>query len=77
MIVQQGFGMIAAGIVLGVGGAMALSRVLTSMLFEVAPTDPVTFVGVSFLLAAVALTACYIPARRATRVDPIIALKAD
>jgi putative ABC transport system permease protein len=63
------------GIELGVGAALVLTRVLTTMLFGVEPTDPMTFVLISALLTGVALAACAIPARRATKVDPIVALR--
>ena len=65
----------AAGIVLGLVGAYALTRLMTSLLFGVAPTDITTFVLVSISLSLVALVACLIPARRATRVDPLVALR--
>jgi len=55
---------------MGIGGAIALTRVMTSLLFEVRPTDPETFAIVALLLAFVALAACYVPTRRAMRVDP-------
>ena len=64
-----------AGIVAGVAGALTLTRFLGSLLFEVKPTDPVTFVGVAVALVVVAMAACYLPARRAMRVDPIVALR--
>ena len=63
------------GLGLGLGGALALTRVLSSLLFEVSSTDSITFIAVPLLLAAVALFACCIPARRAMRVDPIVALR--
>jgi hypothetical protein len=63
------------GIVIGLGGALALTRFLRSMLFEIKPTDPATLIGVALLLLLVALVACYVPARRAMRVDPMVALR--
>jgi ABC-type antimicrobial peptide transport system permease subunit len=65
------------GITLGILGALAATRLLASMLYGVAPTDPATFTGVAALLAAVALLACWLPARRAARVDPNVALRAE
>jgi putative ABC transport system permease protein len=61
----------------GCAGGLAVTRFLSSLLFEVRPTDPVTFVAVSAILAAVALLACYIPARRAAKVDPMVALRCE
>jgi len=66
---------IAIGVVLGIAGSFALTRTVQALLFGVSPSDPVTFVGVTFLLVAVSLLASYIPALRATRVDPMIALR--
>jgi ABC-type antimicrobial peptide transport system permease subunit len=60
---------------IGLAGAYALTRVMTSLLFEVAPTDFATFTSVSLGLIVVALLACFIPARRATKVDPLVALR--
>src|SRR5581483_1499545 len=71
----RGFKLVAVGLAAGVVGALLLTRLLSSLLFSISATDPLTFVVVSLVLAAVALAACYIPARRATRVDPMIALR--
>jgi len=75
LVVRQGMTMTLIGLAIGLAGAIALSRLMTSMLFGVSTTDPLTFTGVSVVLLAVALLACLIPARRATRVDPIVALR--
>jgi ABC-type lipoprotein release transport system permease subunit len=65
------------GIVIGSAGAFALTRWMTSLLFEVSATDSLTFIMTALLLTAIALLACYIPARRATKVDPMVALRTD
>jgi predicted permease len=75
MILGHGANMALVGVALGLAGALALTRLMSSLLFGVSATDPPTFLGVACLLTLVALAACYIPARRATRVDPIIALR--
>lgn len=75
MVIGEGMLLAAGGIVLGVGGALALTRFLRSLLFEIKPTDPATFVGVAIVLALVALAACWIPARRAMKVEPMEALR--
>jgi len=77
MILAQGAWLVGTGLLLGVAGAIALRRVLASVLFGVAPTDPVIFATVFLVLALVGLAACYLPARRATRVDPLVALRQE
>jgi len=75
LIVSQGMRMVMIGLILGLTGAFALTRVFGSLLLGVGTTDPLTFVGVAVLLVVIALLACLVPARRATRVDPLIALR--
>ncbi len=75
LIVGQGMMMTLIGIVIGLAASFTLTRVMLSLLFEVSATDPLTFVGISFLFSSVALLACYVPARRAMRVDPMTALR--
>jgi putative ABC transport system permease protein len=75
LVVRQGLTFTLIGIAIGIGAAFALARVISGMLFDVNPTDPLTFAAIALLLAGVALAACYIPARRATKVDPMVALK--
>jgi len=77
MIVGQGMRLVITGLALGLTGAFALTRVFASLLLGVGTTDPLTFVGVALLLFAIALLACLIPARRATKVDPLIALRQE
>ena len=77
MVIRQGISLVLLGVVLGVAGACALTRTMQSLLFEVSTTDPVTFALVSLLLAVVGFVACYIPARRATKVDPLVALRSE
>lgn len=75
VVLVQGMKLTIAGLAIGLAGAMAVTRMMSSLLFEVSATDPVTFAVVSFVLVLIALAACLIPARRATKVDPIVALR--
>jgi len=75
LIVGEGARMTVVGVVLGLGGALALTRLLGKLLYGVTPTDPVTFSIVPLVLTAVAVAACAVPARRATKVDPMLALR--
>jgi putative ABC transport system permease protein len=75
MVLKQGVIITAIGMVFGLVCAIGLSSVMASMLYGVSATDPLTFLFITLLLAAVALAACYIPARKATKVDPVIAIR--
>ena len=75
LVVGQGMSLVVIGLVLGLAGAYATTRLMTTLLFDVSTKDPTTFVVVTVVLTIVALIACYIPARRATKVDPLVALR--
>ena len=75
LVVKQGMTPVVVGLAIGGSGALVLTRLLASLLYGIGPNDPLTLAVVSLLLAAVALLACYLPARRATKVDPMVALR--
>ena len=75
MVLRQGLGLAISGAAVGLVGAVIASHLMAGLLYGVRPTDPLTFVGVTFVLTVVALAACYIPARRAMRIDPLVALR--
>jgi putative ABC transport system permease protein len=75
LVMRQGLLLVAFGMALGLAGALALTRLLRGFLYEISALDPLTFVCVVFLLAVVSVLACWLPARRATRVDPMVALR--
>jgi len=75
ILLRQGLRLAIAGAALGLVGAVIVSHLMASLLYGVRPTDPLTFAGVAFLFLGVALLACYLPARRAVRVDPLVALR--
>ena len=77
LILRTGVVLAVSGILIGVAGALIITRLLTSLLYGVTPTDPMTFVIVSIALFGIAVAACLIPARRATRVEPLVALRHD
>jgi putative ABC transport system permease protein len=77
LVIRQGMAMALTGVTIGLAASFALTSLLKSLLFEVSTTDFSTFAGVSGLLIAVAVVACWIPARRASRVDPMVALRCE
>jgi predicted permease len=75
LVLRSGMSLVLIGLIIGLAGALALTRLMRTLLFEVSPTDPITFVAVALCIILAALLACYIPARRATKVDPLVALR--
>jgi predicted permease len=75
VVLRQGMGLVGVGVLLGIAGSLALTRVLANMLYEIKPTDPLTFSVVSLLLVVIGLLACWLPARRAAQVDPMVSLR--
>jgi ABC-type antimicrobial peptide transport system permease subunit len=75
LVVRQGMTLVAGGAAIGLGAALGLSRVLRALLYDVSPADPLTYLGVALLLGGVALLASFIPAARATRIQPIAVLR--
>jgi putative ABC transport system permease protein len=77
MVLGEAFALAAAGVALGVAGAAAATRLMAALLFGVTPTDPATFVSIAGILMAIALAGSYVPARRATAVDPMATLRSE
>jgi putative ABC transport system permease protein len=77
LVVKQGMSLVLVGIIIGLTTAFGVTRVMTNMLYEIKPLDLTTFVTVAFLISSVAALACYLPARRASRVDPMVALRSE
>ena len=75
LVIRQGMSVALAGLAIGFAGSLLLTRLLSSLLFGVSPRDPLTLAAVAVILGGVALLACYVPARRAARVDPVVALR--
>jgi putative ABC transport system permease protein len=77
LVLRQGMGLAGAGVVVGLAGGWGLCRLLSGLLFGVGPSDPATFAAVALTMSTVAFVACYLPARRAARVDPMVALRSE
>jgi putative ABC transport system permease protein len=76
-VVRSGMRLVLISIAIGLAGSLAVTRLIAGLLYQVSPADPITFAGIALLLGGVALLACYLPARRATRVDPALALRSE
>ncbi len=77
MVLRQGIGLTMVGLVVGLGGALVVNHVAAALFFGVEPADPVTYAAVALFICLVGLVACYAPARRATRVDPVVVLRQE
>jgi putative ABC transport system permease protein len=77
LVMRQGMSFVLAGLAIGIAGALLMGQVMSSLLFAVQPTDPVTYLAVSLILMAVAAAACFVPARRVTSIDPMMALRSE
>jgi putative ABC transport system permease protein len=75
LVLRHGMKLALVGIAIGIAASLALTRLMASLLFEIKPADPLTFAGVSLLLLIIALFACWLPARRAAKVEPMVALR--
>lgn len=75
LVARNGIGLVGTGVAVGLGGAFALTRFMTSLLYQVRPSDPATFAVIAVMLSAIVALACYLPARRATRVNSMVALR--
>jgi putative ABC transport system permease protein len=75
MVIRKGMALVSVGMGVGLAAALALTRLLHTLLFEISAVDPLTYLGVAAMLGMVALIACYAPARRAARIDPVTALR--
>jgi len=77
LVMRQGMSFVLAGLAIGIAGALLMGQVMSSLLFAVQPTDPITYLAVSLVLMAVAAAACFVPARRVTSIDPMLALRSE
>jgi putative ABC transport system permease protein len=75
MVIRDGMFVTGAGMAVGIGGALALTRLMRNLLFQITPNDPATYLGVTVILATIGLVACWVPGRRAMRIDPMAALR--